>query len=199
VRSTGEIGLLLLRKTEKIRGIVRLEFLAGLRASARARADYDLLNRAAQMFSSTLEDVPDLVAAQLAKAAEADKGRKKLAAELAELQGKDLYEKSEPDASGVRRRIEVAANGPLSDETRIRAQAFVAGSKAQFLAITQQPATILYACSADSGVHAGNVLKPLLQAASGRGGGNAALAQGSVPDQAALAGIASSLGFAYLP
>ncbi len=40
--------------------------------------------------------------------------------------------------------------------------------------------------SKDSGVHSGDVLKRALTGAAGRGGGNAALAQGSVPSKEAL-------------
>jgi hypothetical protein len=40
---------------------------------------------------------------------------------------------------------------------------------------------VLVASSPDSGRNAGNLLKPKLQAAGGRGGGSATLAQGSLP------------------
>jgi alanyl-tRNA synthetase len=45
---------------------------------------------------------------------------------------------------------------------------------------------VLLAASADSGVDAGKVLKSALTEAAGRGGGNARIAQGSVPDAALL-------------
>lgn len=195
VRATGEIGALLIRKLERIRGIVRLEFLAGLRAIARARADYDALSRAAQIFSSPLDDVPALVAAQLERAAEAGKAKRRLAMELAQNQGRELFAQTEPDASGIRRRVERIARGPLDEDMRTKAQSFASGSKAVFLIITDEPATVLLACSSDSGMHAGNALKPLLQQSGGKGGGNAQLAQGSVPDPAALSSIAAALGF----
>src|SRR4029434_2640281 len=41
VRSTGEIGPILLRRTEKIRQSVRVEFVCGGRAVGRARADFE--------------------------------------------------------------------------------------------------------------------------------------------------------------
>jgi alanyl-tRNA synthetase len=47
VRATGEIGPILIRKLDKIRGNVRIEFLCGLRALRRARADFDALSRVA--------------------------------------------------------------------------------------------------------------------------------------------------------
>ena len=69
---------------------------------------------------------------------------------------------------------------------RARAQAFVVG-KAVFLAVCEQPPSLLLAASADSGIHAGDRVKAAVAAVQGRGGGNAQLGQGSVPDAAALA------------
>ena len=62
VRTTGEIGAILLRSTEKIRGNVRLEFLCGNRAIRRARADFTALEAAARSFSASPDEVPVLVA-----------------------------------------------------------------------------------------------------------------------------------------
>ena len=51
----------------------------------------------------------------------------------------------------------------------------------------------MVATSADSGVDAGKVLKPLLEKVGGRGGGSARLAQGSVPSTDALESVLSLL------
>jgi alanyl-tRNA synthetase len=70
---------------------------------------------------------------------------------------------------------------------RARAQAFTAGEKAVFLAVCDQPPSLLLAASADAGIHAGDRIKAAVTAWGGRGGGNPQLGQGSVPDSAALA------------
>jgi alanyl-tRNA synthetase len=70
---------------------------------------------------------------------------------------------------------------------RARAQAFVAGEKAVFLVVCDQPPSLLLAASPDSGVHAGDRVKAAVSAHGGRGGGNQQLAQGSVPDSTSLA------------
>jgi alanyl-tRNA synthetase len=62
-----------------------------------------------------------------------------------------------------------------------------------FLAISENPPSVLMAASADSGVHAGDRVKAAVTAAGGRGGGNAGLAQGSVPDVKALEGVVAQL------
>src|SRR4029077_13876843 len=103
--------------------------------------------------------------------------------ELARREGMDLYAASVPGADGIRR---LTQRGPIDDAMRGRAQAFTAGERAVFLAICDQPPSLLLAASADSGMHAGDRLKAALQAAGGRGGGNPQLAQGSVSDSLAL-------------
>ena len=45
---------------------------------------------------------------------------------------------------------------------------------------------MLLAASADAGIDCGKVLKAALAEAGGRGGGSPRMAQGSVPDRAAL-------------
>jgi alanyl-tRNA synthetase len=74
----------------------------------------------------------------------------------------------------------------LAEDSRTEAQSFTAAGPAIFLAIGENPPAALLASTKDSGVHAGDVLKRGLTEVGGRGGGNAALAQGSVPSKEAL-------------
>src|SRR6202451_3327285 len=78
VRATGEIGPVLIRKLDKIRGVARVEVLCGLRALGRARADFDALAGIAQSLSAPLDDAPALVAAQMEALKSADKERRRL-------------------------------------------------------------------------------------------------------------------------
>ncbi|HEX3747842.1 MAG TPA: alanyl-tRNA editing protein [Bryobacteraceae bacterium] len=192
VRTTGEIGAVLLRKLEKVRQTVRVEFLCGGRAIRRARADYEALTRVAQLFSSSLDEAPGVVAAQMEAARTADKARRKLELDLAAYQGRELYQNTVPGPDGVRRAVRRAASGSL-DELRALAQNFTAQSQAIFVATLAAPPSVLLATSADSGVDAGQKLKAALAAAGGRGGGTPRMAQGSVPDSAALDKLAGDL------
>jgi alanyl-tRNA synthetase len=183
VRSTGEIGPVQIRKLEKIRGNLRIEFLCGWRAIRRARADYAALAEAAKMFSSRLGEVPQMVNAALNKAQELEKARKKISIELAQYRGRELYETATPGADGFRR---VEQRIELGDDARTIAAAFTAGEKAVYLAMSDNPPALLLAASKDSGLNAGEIVKAAVTAQGGRGGGNAVLAQGSVPSREAL-------------
>ncbi|MBS1825656.1 MAG: alanyl-tRNA editing protein [Acidobacteria bacterium] len=187
VSSTAAIGPVFLRKLDRVRGNVRLEFVCGHRALRAARGDYERLAEVARLLSASPEEVPELVASLQGKAATAEKANRKLAIELASLQGRQLYESTQADASGIRRYTRSEAVAAISDETRTLAQSFTAGSKAIFLAVAEQGRAVLLAASKDSGRNAGDILKQCLQAAGGRGGGNPQLAQGSVPAPEALA------------
>ena len=190
VRTAAEIGMVLTGKTEKIRGTTRIEFVCGNRGLRRARADYRLLAAIGRTLSVPPEQGPELISGLIEKNKALEKTTQRLATELARREGKELYLAAEPGPDGIRRLIQ---RGPIDDATRARAQAFIAGEKAVFLAICDQPPSLLLAASADSGIHAGDRIKAAVAAAHGRGGGNAQLGQGSVPDAAALAGAEALL------
>lgn len=190
VRSTGAIGVILLRKTEKLRGNVRLEFLCGGRAVARARADYESLTQVARVFSSQLDETPALVAAQAEQLREADKARRKLAVEKAEEAGRALWRATEPLASGRRLAVEKVAATPTGDEIRARANGFIAEGDSVYLAVCDDPPSLLFAASV---LHAGNEVKTAVTAQGGRGGGSPRQAQGSVPTREALQAAVASL------
>lgn len=190
VRSTAEIGPVLIRKLDKIRGHARIEFVCGLRALRQAREDFRNLSEISRVLSVPLEDTPALVAAQSDKTKALEKTCQRLAMDLSQREGWELYGSMAPDDQGIRR---IVQHGPIDDAMRSRAQAFAAGSKSFFLAICDSPPSLLLAVSADSGIHAGERVKAVVTAAGGRGGGNRTLAQGSVPAVANLEAAVQSL------
>ena len=185
VGRTAEIGPILLRKLEKVRQTVRVEFLCGDRAIRRARADFELLQKTSQTLSGAMEEVPSLVAALVESSKAKEKASRKLELELAGYQGKELYASTAPGADGLRRVVRREERGNLED-LRAIAQSFTAQSKAVFVAALADPPSVLVAASEDAGLDAGKVLKAALAEVGGRGGGTARAAQGSVRDRAAL-------------
>ena len=193
VHSTAELGPVQIRGSEKIRGNVRIEFLCGTRALRRAKEDYRIALELARDLTTSIDKLPDQIATLRSRLAETEKDRQRLATEIARRDGDALYERTPPGADGIRRvRIELAA---LDDAARAEAQAFAARSKAVLLAIASQPPAILAACSPDTGLNAGVILKQTLAAAGGRGGGSASFAQGSLPDADFASEIAEAFGF----
>lgn len=180
VRATGEIGPILVRRIERVKKQVRLEFICGLRAIQRARMDFERLSQLAHGLSSSLDDVPALVEAQAERLHAVDTQRRRLEGELQAYRARALYDETMPDASGVRRAVQRRESGPL-DELRGLAQAYCMLPKATFIGTIDDPSSVLLAASEDSGIDAGRVLKAALTSVGGRGGGSPRIAQGSVP------------------
>jgi alanyl-tRNA synthetase len=192
VRATGEIGAICIRRLEKIRQATRVEFLCGGRVVRRARADYEALNKIAQLFSASLDEAPAMSAALIESARTTEKMKRKLELDIAAYQGKELYAAAMPGPDGMRRMVRRAERGNLED-LRAIAQNFTAQPNATFLAVLEDPPSLLLAASEDSGVDAGKLVKAALAEAGGRGGGNARIAQGSVPDASLLENVVAKL------
>jgi len=190
VRTTSEIGAVFLRKLDKVRGNVRVEFACGGRALRLARTDFRTLEEIGALLSSTPENAPAVIASLGDRLKAAEKNALRLARELAIREGRELYARTEPEPNGLRRAIQT---GAIDDAMRARAQAFVSGPKSLFLAFSEDPPSVLLASSADSGHDAGKVVKGLVTPLGGRGGGNQALAQASVPTLAILESVRSEL------
>ncbi len=99
VRSTGQIGGMLLRKTEKVRQGVRVEFVCGLRAVRTARRDFETLTEAAAVFSTHIWEVPQQVRKSLDEIKSAQKAQHRLLEEVAELQARQMLQ-SAPERGG---------------------------------------------------------------------------------------------------
>ncbi len=190
VRTTGEIGAVLVRRLEKYKTLTRVEFLCGARAVARARADYDALVTMAASLTAGIDELPELVASNAETLRALQSERRKLLEALAALRARDLHAATPPDAAGVRRiRLEVAT----PEELRALGHAVAALDRAVFIGTCAEPPTLLLAASADSGVNAGVALKAALAAHGGRGGGNEKLAQGTAANLANLHAIVAAL------
>jgi alanyl-tRNA synthetase len=184
VRATGEVGVILLRGVEKIRSTMRIEFVCGARAVARARTDQDLLSAMARPLSAKIEQLPELVASLGERAAESAKVARRLGIELGQLRGAELARSMEPNSRGWKAHVRRIERGGIGDEVRAEAQAFVAAGRAAFVAVAEESGAVLVAVSGDGPFNAGEAMKALLARHGGRGGGNARMAQGSAGDVA---------------
>lgn len=191
VDATGEIGPVVVRRTEKYKQSTRVEFLCGWRALARSRADFETLAAIAGSLTASIDEVPALVAAQAARLKDAETEARKRGEELAKYQVRERYDAASPDSNGLRRITETASS---MEPLRAMAQAVSALSKATYVGSVATPPGIVFAASADSGVNAGERLKAALSANGGRGGGSPRVAQGTVADGAALQRVMAMLG-----
>jgi alanyl-tRNA synthetase len=190
VRATGEIGAILIRKAERMKKAMRLEFVCGLRAVRRARGDFDALSRIASSLSAALDDAPALVSAQTQQLRTAENERRRQERELAAFRARALYDASSPDRGG--RRI-VRHTAASLDELRALAQGVTTLPNAALIGTVADPPALLLAASEDTGVDAGRVLREAVTKVGGRGGGSPRVAQGTVPGPAELEQAASAI------
>jgi alanyl-tRNA synthetase len=115
-----------------------------------------------------------------------------LEAELSRHQAQELYSKAIPDSSGIRKAVVRRTSGTV-EEMRSLAQAFAALPGGVFIGSIENPPSVVLSAAADSGIQAGTVLKGILPAFGGRGGGSAALAQGVLPGQQQLEEVLAAL------
>ena len=178
VSGTGQIGCILLRKTEKVKQGWRVEFVCGKRAVATARRDYATLTEAASLSSSHLWDVPQQIRKTQEEARASRKSRDQILEELADLQAARLLVET-PETAG--RKI-VIRSYPDRDLTFIKllAQRLTRQSAhvVALLGSTSNPPALVFAESTGLPFDMGALMREALAELGGRGGGSKEMAQG---------------------
>jgi alanyl-tRNA synthetase len=182
VKTTGQIGNIQLRKAEKVKQGVRVEFVCGARALRVARKDFQVLTEAAAVYSGHLWEVPAQSLKLIESGKAAQKHQQKLLAEIAELSAQQALART-PVEDGRKIVAEYFAERDLAF-VKLYAQKLVA-AEANVVALIgagQGAPALIFAQSPGGSFDAGAQLKALVGAAGGRGGGSRDLAQGGVPD-----------------
>ncbi len=190
VSASGQIGSILLRKSERVRQGTRVEFVCGERAVRMARRDYSALSEAAALFSAQLWDVPDQIRKNVEESKLVRKQKEDALDQLAELMALAALrdqagdERAEDSRAGVfrsrhRLRQTVCAESDASGDAGDCAGGEHGGSpgsgfRANFRANSRAERSV---GSADMGA----LLKQVLSSVGGRGGGSRDFAQGGVP------------------
>jgi alanyl-tRNA synthetase len=196
VSSTGQIGAILLRKSEKVRHGYRVEFVAGQRAVSTARRDFTTLTETAALFSAQLYDLPQQARKSLDEIRSLRKQLEQSQDELASAQAATLL--AETTESNGRKLIVRTFSDRDLNFLKLLAQKITRQPAAIALLATDSPQpALVFAQSAGLPHDMGKLLKETLATLGGRGGGSKDLAQGGVPTAeglpAALTSAAKSL------
>jgi len=180
VNSTGQIGFILLRKTEKTRQGMRVEFVCGMRAVQAARRDYATLTESASLFSSQSQDVPLMIHKTFEESKILRKQREDAFAELATAMAEAILRTS---STGSRRVIVRAFPDRDTSFVKLFAQKLTrSGSPVvALIGSTMNPPGVVFARSPGESADMGALLRETLSAVGGRGGGSKDFAQGGVP------------------
>jgi alanyl-tRNA synthetase len=181
LRSTGQIGGLLVRGVEKVSRGVRVEFVCGLRAVRAARRDSATLSATAALLSTGTPELTDSVARLLTEGKANARERQKLREELATFQAEKLAAQV-PIENGLRLVV-----GAWSDRDRdyvkllaSRTAAAAPRTAVIFSVHDAGRVSMFVARHADLDFNCGRILRESLARLGLRGGGSADLAQGEV-------------------
>ena len=185
VSRTGAVGLVLVRKFERMKGVTRVEFLCGNRALQAARRDFALLTESARLFSGALENVPSLISKQAEELRAALRAREKLIKRMAEYEAHELWSAA-PEKNG-RKIIQQVFAAEDHDEAKMLAHAIAHQPAAvALIGVKGKPAALFFAQSAGGTTDMGSILKQTVAKMGGKGGGARDFAQGGGLDEASL-------------
>ena len=182
VRSTGQIGALLLRGTERVTRGVRVEFVCGLRAVRTARADAAVISQATAALSVPAADIPAAVERLRTEAKTAGKERQRLREELADYHAARLA--VEVPIENRLRLVDRLWKDRDPDYVKILASRITAAAPSTIVLLATEsgdPAFVVLARSLDFGFDCGRILREALSQLGLRGGGSPDFAQGEVP------------------
>ncbi len=181
VGATGQIGSILLRKTEKARQGTRLEFVCGERAVRLARRDFSALSEAAALFSAQLWDVPEQIHKSLEDGKQLRKQKDDVLDQVAEIMAAaDLRDRIE--SNGRKIVVRVFSDRDIAFAKLFAQKVTRAGTPViALVASTVDPPGLVFAQTSGGSADLGALLKQVLSSVGGRGGGSRDFAQGGVP------------------
>ncbi|MFZ1133147.1 MAG: DHHA1 domain-containing protein [Terriglobales bacterium] len=193
VGASGQIGSILLRKSEKTRQGIRVEFVCGDRAVRMARRDYSALTEAAALFSAQLWDVPEQIRKHLEESKLLRKQKDDALDQLAEaMAGEALHRQSK--ANGRKTIVRIFADRDINFAKLFAQKVTRAGEPAiALVASTVDSPGLVFAQTPESTpaqpvagasgstADMGGLLKQVLLSVGGRGGGSRDFAQGGIP------------------
>jgi alanyl-tRNA synthetase len=193
VAATGQIGSILLRKTEKTRQGWRVEFVCGKRAVSTARHDYAVLAEAGALLSSHIWDVPQQVRKLQDESRASRKLREQLLEELADLYASRLLAET-PESGGRKIIVRTFRDRDLTF-IKLLAQRLTRQSAGVvvFLGSTSDQAALVFAQSPGQPFDMGVRMKETLAQLGGRGGGSKDMAQGGPSQMEGMEAVLAEL------
>lgn len=202
--STGQVGQILITKTERMRGGVRVTFVCGRRAVRVASELVDLVRRLCSGLSVGIPELPAAIASLQEQLRDSGRREHLLRGRIAEQLGADLAHHAATCADGLA--VVIASLGDLDDVADLKRIAAVvvehleartaetevstAGAESYAIALVGQAAErahIVIQTSESGPVQANAVIRGVFANIDGKGGGNAKAAQGSA--QATIADL----------
>ena len=183
-RRTGEVGMIVLRRSERRGDTLRVEFVCGARAQRAYRLEHGILSGIAAGMSVGIRELPAAVdrlreSAERTRKALAEAEEQLLRFEAAELLASAERVAATPVVAQVFENREL-------DRVRLLASLIAAGGGVALLGLTGEKAQLVFARAAGLPYDMGALLREAVALLGGRGGGRPEAAQGGGPAVARL-------------
>jgi len=184
VKSTAQIGILLVRRSTKMRQDWRVEFVCGRRAARVARRDFHLLQRAAQALGSALNDVPTSVERAVSERQAHFRNVQALLQRLAEADAAAALKATQVNANGVRIISRVFDEESQPEYLSNFATELAKSEKTVALLGRFPGGHLIFAQHSTVGKDMNTLLKQVFAQFAGKGGGARDFARGKLSDAA---------------
>lgn len=191
---TGDIGLIKIRKWEKYKNYVRVEFVCGNRALNDYRWKNDYINQISNILSSKDTDVLENVKKTISELHAANKNIKAMKDELLSYEASELYDRCDA-INGVKIVKHVFTDREFKEVIALASKISKKTSAIAFLGLKSESAQIVFTRSTDIDIKINELFKEILPLISGKGGGNPQSAQGGGPD---VSNLESAIESAYI-
>lgn len=176
---TGEVGMIAVRTWERAKGLVRIEFVAGIRALADYRKANKSAREIAALFSAGRDDAPHLAAQMIEENKELHRRIRTLEETAATVEAEQLFAETVATSDGIRV-VNRVFNGRDVDSLKKLAHALIAKTKTIALLGSRDEGTarLVFARSEDAAGDMSTLMREACALVDGRGGGKPDMAQG---------------------
>jgi alanyl-tRNA synthetase len=183
VKSTGQIGVALVRRCTKVRQDWRVEFVCGGRAERAARRDFLLVRETGETLSCAPEEIASAASRALAERDANFKSLRALQQRLAETEATLALQTTPLGPSGFRVLARIFEGVP-AEYLGFFATAFTKSEKTIALLAATEGGHVLFAGHPSAGKDMNAILKQVLEDLGGKGGGTRDFARGRLNDAA---------------
>ncbi len=177
VKRTGAVGVILVRKIERLKAMTRIEFVCGCRAMRTSRRDFATLAEAARLFSGAPENLPVLISKQSEELRAVLRTQEKLIKRVAEFEAREFWS-STAEVNGRKVVARVYAAGE-TEEARAFAHAMAKQpSSVALIAVAAKPVMLFFAQTPGGTADMGKLLRETVSKVGGKGGGARDFSQG---------------------
>jgi alanyl-tRNA synthetase len=181
VKSTGQIGVVLVRRCAKIRQDWRVEFVCGGRVVKLARNDFELLRETATKLNCAPEEIASAATRALAERDANFKAMRATLERLAVAEAVLALQSTPPGSDGVRI-VSRIFEGVSPEYLNVLATELVKSEKTVALLGTKEQGNVLFAQHPSAGKDMNALLRKVHEKVGGKGGGTRDFARGKLMD-----------------